>query len=47
MDDRPTVAPERSAVRCALWRALHLERDPRPHLIEDAVGLALVAPGEG
>jgi methyltransferase (TIGR00027 family) len=47
MDDTPVAAPESTAVRCALWRALHLELDPPPHLIEDAIGLALAAPDEG
>jgi hypothetical protein len=31
-------------VRVALWRALHVELDAPPHLIEDEVGLQLVAP---
>jgi methyltransferase (TIGR00027 family) len=30
-----------------LWRALHLEVDAPPHVIEDRVGLQLAAPGEG
>ena len=47
MADEPTAAPDSSAVRCALWRALHVEVDPPPHLIEDVIGLALAAPEEG
>ncbi len=39
--------PESTAVRVALWRALHLEVDPPPHVLEDGVGLELVAPDEG
>ncbi len=39
-------APESSAARVALWRALHIQVDPPPHVIEDEVGLRLVAPGE-
>lgn len=39
--------PEDTAVRVALWRALHLEVDAPPHVFEDAVGLKLVAPDEG
>ncbi len=31
-------------MRVALWRALHLRADPPPHVFEDEVGLALVAP---
>jgi hypothetical protein len=34
-------------VRVALWRALHVELDPPPHVLEDEVGLKLVAPDEG
>jgi methyltransferase (TIGR00027 family) len=40
-------APESTAARVALWRALHLLADPPPHVIEDDVGLKLVAPDEG
>jgi len=40
-------APDNTAVRVALWRALHLEADELPHVFEDAVGLQLVAPDEG
>lgn len=47
MTDRQAIAPEDTAVRVALWRALHVEIDPPPHVLEDAVGLALVAPPEG
>jgi methyltransferase (TIGR00027 family) len=31
----------------ALWRALHVEVDPPPHVLEDAVGLKLAAPDDG
>lgn len=33
-------------MRVALWRALHVKVDPPPHVIEDEVGLQLVAPDE-
>ncbi|MEV6115176.1 class I SAM-dependent methyltransferase [Streptomyces sp. NPDC052109] len=39
-------APDNTAVRTALWRALHLRVDPPPHVIEDEIGLQLAAPGE-
>jgi methyltransferase (TIGR00027 family) len=42
-----TAAPDSSAVRTALWRALHVELDPPPHLVEDQIGLALADPEEG
>src|SRR5690242_19506806 len=41
------LAPESTAVRVALWRALHAQIDPPPHVLEDEVGLRLVAPEEG
>lgn len=39
--------PESSAVRVALWRALHLQVDPPPHILEDSIGLELVHPEKG
>lgn len=45
-DDRRAVAPESTAVRVALWRALHVEIDPPPHVLEDETGLKLVAPDD-
>jgi methyltransferase (TIGR00027 family) len=39
--------PDNTAVRTALWRALHLEVDAPPHVLEDRVGLRLVAPENG
>lgn len=39
-----TAAPDNTAVRVALWRALHVLADPAPHVFEDTVGLALAAP---
>lgn len=40
-------APEPTAVRVALWRALHVQADAPPHVLEDEVGLKLVAPDDG
>lgn len=39
--------PDNTAVRVALWRALHLEADAAPHVLEDRVGLRLAAPADG
>ncbi|MFD1630290.1 class I SAM-dependent methyltransferase [Pseudopedobacter beijingensis] len=36
--------PNQTAVRTALWRALHLQADPLPHILEDAIGIKLVSP---
>jgi methyltransferase (TIGR00027 family) len=45
--DRPAAAPDSTAVRVALWRALHVEVDAPPHVLEDTIGLRLAAPDEG
>jgi len=42
-----TTAPDSTAVRVALWRAMHVQVDPPPHVIEDEIGLQLAAPDEG
>jgi methyltransferase (TIGR00027 family) len=39
-----SVGPDSSAVRTALWRALHVQIDSAPHLIDDEIGLALAEP---
>ena len=39
--------PDSTAARVALWRALHVQIDPPPHVLEDEVGLRLLAPGDG
>jgi methyltransferase (TIGR00027 family) len=47
MSEEHDVAPDSTAARVALWRALHAEIDPPPHVLEDKIGLKLLAPGEG
>src|SRR5438093_337640 len=47
MHDEPVAAPDNTAVRVALWRALHVEVDSPPHVLEDEIGLKLAAPDEG
>ena len=42
-----TDAPDHTAVRVALWRALHVEADPPPHVLVDELGLQLAAPDAG
>ena len=39
------VEADHTAVRVALWRALHVRADAPPHVLEDEIGLRLVAPG--
>jgi methyltransferase (TIGR00027 family) len=47
MNDQTAPAPDSTAVRVALWRALHVEVDPPEHVLEDELGLALAAPDPG
>ena len=47
MHDEQAAVPDNTAVRVALWRALHVEVDPPPHVLEDEVGLKLAAPDGG
>ncbi|MBB5417777.1 class I SAM-dependent methyltransferase [Paraburkholderia sp. JPY303] len=46
MSNQPHIAPDSSAARVALWRALHVQADAPPHVLEDEVGLQLLAPAE-
>ena len=46
MIDEEAEVPDSTAVRTALWRALHVEIDPPPHVLEDRLGLELVAPDD-
>lgn len=39
--------PDNTAVRVALWRALHVEADSAPHVFEDIIGLQLAAQDDG
>jgi methyltransferase (TIGR00027 family) len=39
--------PDNTAVRVALWRAIHVQIDSQPHVLEDEIGLKLVDPAEG
>jgi methyltransferase (TIGR00027 family) len=45
--DEPNLAPDSTAVRVALWRALHVQLDAPPHVLEDEIGLQLAAPDDG
>lgn len=44
MPDPKSPEPDNTAIRTALWRALHLEADAPPHVFHDDVGLTLAAP---
>ena len=41
------AAPDSTAVRVALWRAMHVQVDPPPHVLEDEIGLRLADPDDG
>jgi methyltransferase (TIGR00027 family) len=44
--DEPAEAPDSTAVRVALWRAMHVQVDPPPHVLEDEIGLRLADPDD-
>ncbi|MBO0798947.1 MAG: class I SAM-dependent methyltransferase [Blastocatellia bacterium] len=46
MSSKQIKAPDSTAVRVALWRAMHVQIDPPPYVFEDEIGLQLVAPEE-
>lgn len=47
MTKETNQGPEPTAVRVALWRALHVQVDATPHILVDEKGLQLAAPDEG
>ncbi|HTU57087.1 MAG TPA: class I SAM-dependent methyltransferase [Polyangiales bacterium] len=47
MTDKNKQEPENTAARVALWRAIHVQQDPSPHVLNDEIGLQLLAPPEG
>src|SRR5436190_23688134 len=47
MQEQRAAAPDNTAVRVALWRALHLQVDSPPHVLEDELGLQIAAPEDG
>src|SRR5512139_3215547 len=47
MDHKQAAVPDNTAMRVALWRALHVEVDSPPHVFNDEVGLKLAAPDDG
>lgn len=44
MPSNSTPAPDSTAIRVALWRAMHMQVDAPPHVFEDDIGLKLAAP---
>ena len=47
MPEERAASPDSAAVRTALWRAMHIQVDSPPHVLEDEVGLKLAAPDDG
>ena len=47
MADEQIAAADGTAVRVALWRAMHVQVDPPPHVLDDEIGLRLAAPDDG
>jgi methyltransferase (TIGR00027 family) len=45
--EQHTATPDNTAVRTALWRAMHVLVDPPPHVLTDEIGLKIVAPEDG
>src|SRR6202044_1434292 len=46
MADEQAAAADGTAVRVALWRAMHVLLDAPPHVLEDEIGLQLAAPDD-
>lgn len=44
--ENSSSTPDSTAVRVALWRAMHIRIDPPPHVLVDEIGLQLVAPDD-
>lgn len=42
--NKKRTEPDNTAVRTALWRALHLQVDAKPYVLADEIGLKLIAP---
>ena len=47
MADEQAAEPDSTAVRVALWRAMHVQVDPPPRVLEDEIGLRMAAPVDG
>ena len=42
-----TKKPDNTAIRTALWRALHVQIDHKPYVFEDEIGFNLIKPEDG
>lgn len=41
--NKKIMEPDNTALKTALWRALHVQVDAKPHIFEDDIGLKLIA----
>jgi methyltransferase (TIGR00027 family) len=46
METSKIVKPDNTAERTALWRAMHVQIDSLPYIIEDEIGFKLLAPND-
>lgn len=44
--EKSKLIPDSTAERVALWRAMHVEIDQSPHIVEDVIGLKLINPDD-
>jgi methyltransferase (TIGR00027 family) len=44
--EQKKIVPNNTAVRVALWRALHAQIDLPPHIVKDEIGFDLIAPAD-
>ena len=47
MADQQGTEPDNTAVRVALWRAMHVRVDDAPYVLDDEIGLRLAGPADG
>lgn len=47
MGEVQKTIPDHTAVRVALWRAIHAQIDAKPLVLDDQIGLKLIAPEDG
>jgi len=45
-ENKKIIEPDNTAVRTALWRAMHVQVDAKPYILEDEIGFQLIAPNE-
>lgn len=46
-DSSSAGGPDNTAERVALWPAIHMQVDSPSHVLDDEIGLQLIAPPEG